>query len=37
MDKRNLQIIKGGWHFKISKKLSTNIKKIRSFSHGEFI
>jgi len=34
---RNLQIIKnGGWHFSYLQKVDLIIKKIKSFSHGEF-
>ena len=35
-DKRNLQIIKGGWHFSFLQKPEDIITKIKSFSHGEF-
>ena len=35
-DKRNLQIIKGGWHFSFLQKPEDIIRKIKSFSHGEF-
>ena len=35
-DKKNLQIIKGGWHFSYLLKSEQIIKKIKSFSHGEF-
>ena len=36
LDKRNLQIIKGGWHFSYLQNSQQILKKIRSFSHGEF-
>ena len=35
-DKKNLQIINGGWHFSFLQKPSDIIKKIKSYSHGEF-
>ncbi len=35
-DKRNLQIIKGGWHFSFLQKPEDIALKIKSFSHGEF-
>ena len=35
-DKIGLQIIKGGWHFSFLQKPSDILKKIKSFSHGEF-
>ena len=36
LDKINQQIIKGGWHFSFLQKPSDIIKKIKSYSHGEF-
>ena len=36
LDKKNLQIIKGGWHFSFLQKPEDIITKIKSFSHGEF-
>ena len=36
IDKLNLQIIKGGWHFSFLQKPEDIIKKIKSYSHGEF-
>ena len=36
IDKRNLQIIKGGWHFSYLQTPSQILNKIKSFSHGEF-
>ncbi len=36
LDKRDLQIIKGGWHFSFLQTPDEILKKIRSFSHGEF-
>ena len=36
LDKRNLQIIKGGWHFSYLQNSQQILKKVRSFSHGEF-
>ena len=36
IDKRSLQIIEGGWHFSFLKKPDQILKKIKSFSHGEF-
>ncbi len=35
LDKKNLQIIKGGWHFSYLHTPSQILKKIKSFSHGE--
>ena len=35
-DKRNLQIIEGGWHFSFLKTPDQILEKIKSFSHGEF-
>ena len=35
VDKRHLQIIKGGWHFSFLQTPSQILKKINSFSHGE--
>ena len=32
----NLQIIKGGWHFSFLQTPKDIIKKIKSYSHGEF-
>ena len=36
IDKKNLQIINGGWHFSFLQTPEQIIEKIRSFSHGEF-
>ena len=36
IDKINLQIIKGGWHFSFLHSPKRILKKIKSFSHGEF-
>ena len=36
LDKRDLQIIKGGWHFSFLQTPDQILKKIKSFSHGEF-
>jgi len=36
IDKRNLQIINGGWHFSFLQSPSDIVKKIKSYSHGEF-
>ena len=36
IDKKHLQIIKGGWHFSFLHTPKQIIKKIESFSHGEF-
>jgi beta-1,4-mannosyl-glycoprotein beta-1,4-N-acetylglucosaminyltransferase len=36
IDKSNLQIIDGGWHFSFLQKPDDIIKKIKSYSHGEF-
>ena len=36
LDKKNLQIISGGWHFSFLQNPEEIINKIRSFSHGEF-
>ncbi len=36
IDKLNLQIIKGGWHFSFLQSPDQILKKIKSFSHGEF-
>ncbi len=36
IDKLNLQIIKGGWHFSFLQSPSDISKKIKSYSHGEF-
>ena len=35
-DKKDLQIIKGGWHFSFLQTPQQILKKIKSFSHGEF-
>ena len=35
-DKRNLQIIEGGWHFSFLQTPDQILEKIKSFSHGEF-
>ena len=36
IDKKNLQIIKGGWHFSFLQTPEQILNKIKSFSHGEF-
>tara|TARA_B100001057_G_C22694755_1_gene889254 strand:- start:185 stop:988 length:804 start_codon:yes stop_codon:yes gene_type:complete len=36
VDKLNLQIIEGGWHFSFLQTPEDIIKKIKSYSHGEF-
>jgi len=36
IDKRHLQIIEGGWHFSFLQTPDQILKKIKSFSHGEF-
>ena len=36
LDKRRFQIIDGGWHFSFLQTPSDIIKKIKSYSHGEF-
>ena len=36
VDKFNLQIIKGGWHFSFLQTPQDIVKKIKSYSHGEF-
>ena len=36
VDKKDLQIIKGGWHFSFLQSPGQILNKIRSFSHGEF-
>ena len=36
IDKYNLQIIKGGWHFSFLQTPQQILEKIKSFSHGEF-
>tara|TARA_B100000963_G_scaffold25588_1_gene19179 strand:- start:8678 stop:9481 length:804 start_codon:yes stop_codon:yes gene_type:complete len=36
IDKFNLQIIKGGWHFSFLQKPSDIANKIKAYSHGEF-
>ena len=36
IDKKNLQIIKGGWHFSFLQSPQDIAKKIKSYSHGEF-
>ena len=36
IDKKNLQIIKGGWHFSFLQNPNEIVEKIRSYSHGEF-
>ncbi len=36
IDKRNLQIVDGGWHFSYLQTPNEILKKIKSFSHGEF-
>ena len=35
-DKKDLQIIKGGWHFSFLQTPDQILEKIKSFSHGEF-
>ena len=35
-DKKDLQIIKGGWHFSFLHTPDQILEKIKSFSHGEF-
>ncbi|WP_075534080.1 hypothetical protein [Candidatus Pelagibacter communis] len=36
VDKLNLQIIEGGWHFSFLQNPNDIIKKIKAYSHGEF-
>ena len=36
IDKKNLQIIEGGWHFSFLQSPEDIAKKIQSYSHGEF-
>ena len=36
VDKKDLQIIKGGWHFSFLLTPDQILEKIKSFSHGEF-
>ena len=36
IDKKNLQIIDGGWHFSFLQTPQQILTKIKSFSHGEF-
>jgi len=36
IDKKNLQIIDGGWHFSFLQSPQDIAKKIKSYSHGEF-
>ena len=36
IDKYNLQIIQGGWHFSYLQTADEILTKIKSFSHGEF-
>ena len=36
LDKKNLQTIKGGWHFSFMQTPEQILNKIESFSHGEF-
>ena len=36
IDKKNLQIINGGWHFSFLQSPEDIAKKIKSYSHGEF-
>ena len=36
LDKYNLQIIQGGWHFSFLQTPQQILKKVKSFSHGEF-
>ena len=37
LDKWDLQIIEGGWHFSYLQSPEEILNKIKSFSHGEFI
>ena len=36
VDKRNLQILEGGWHFSFLQTPEEILNKIKSYSHGEF-
>ena len=36
LDKKNLQIINGGWHFSFLQTSKQILEKIKSYSHGEF-
>ena len=36
LDKKNLQIINGGWHFSFLQTPDQILKKVQSYSHGEF-
>ena len=36
IDKYNLQIINGGWHFSFLQTPQQILEKIKSYSHGEF-
>ena len=36
VDKRDLQLINGGWHFSFLQSPQDIAKKIKSYSHGEF-
>ena len=36
IDKKNLQIIDGGWHFSFLQSPEQILEKIKSYSHGEF-
>ena len=36
LDKKNIQTIHGGWHFSFLQTSEQILKKIKSFSHGEF-
>ncbi len=36
LDKRDLQIIEGGWHFSFMQTPSQILNKVKSYSHGEF-
>jgi len=36
LDKKNLQIINGGWHFSFLQTPDQILEKIKSYSHGEF-
>ena len=36
LDKKNLQIIDGGWHFSFLQTPNQILEKIKSYSHGEF-
>ena len=36
IDKKKLKIIEGGWHFSFLQSPDQILKKIKSFSHGEY-